>query len=397
MSEKKTLIIFGAGAECCFGICNGMDFAHKVVGIKTTEMEEMDEVIAEYYKGKLKKTSGQLKVWYPDEFKDVPFSDERLQVRFLEACIKKKWLDDGDSTDSKGTKIDYEEKTKKKMEELENNKDEINRIENDYTSYMDLIDEYFHTLIAPRMLGPQKFCSVVAYYTRAYLTIVQGLLKENKEGNEEGGSQKKYESILDRPKEVLYDINSAIDHSARYDIQSYYSILKKYKEKCSVITTNYTPLCEKIAGLEECDIAYVHGKIGWFESAYRRRVYDVRNDELPEDDLLFPYLFIQSGVKPIIEEKQLNEYGKALNFLQNAERIIVVGYRVNADDNHLNAILSNALYKGDKTFCYLDFENSGAEKILQRLRLDRDEIKGYIYKTINNGNCLDEFEKLLEQ
>lgn len=47
---------------------------------------------------------------------------------------------------------------------------------NNHTSYMGLIDEHFHTLIYPKSLGVQKFWNVVCCYTRAYLYLTKQML-----------------------------------------------------------------------------------------------------------------------------------------------------------------------------------------------------------------------------
>lgn len=385
---SRATILFGAGAENCFGICDGSKFAHKVVGI---DASEMNKAIYEFYKKKIKLLTGELKDWYPYLFKEVSRNDENLRKRFWEACIRKKLLD---TKEILNMKKDYDKEVEEMLKALESDENEAERkkIENEYTSYMGIIDENFHTLIAPRVLGPQKFCSVLAYYTRAYLEIVRGLLQ----GNDE---MEYYKQILENPDGIVKKIEKSLSTDQRFHQNcSYYSILKKYNNHCKVITTNYTPICEEITDVDKDDIAYVHGKIGWFESAYRRKVYDVNHcdEKLPDDDLLFPYLFIQSGIKPVIEEKQIKEYGKAIQFLEDTERIIVVGYRINADDNHLNAMLSSAIRRKNKTFCYLDFDDKSEDEILHRLHIDRNEIECFSYKKINRENCFDVFEEVIK-
>ena len=61
-------------------------------------------------------------------------------------------------------------------------------------------------------------------------------------------------------------------------------------------------------------------------------------EELPSNELLFPYIFIQSGIKPIVEEIIINEYSKAISYLKEVDKIIIVGFRLNYDDNHINSL-----------------------------------------------------------
>ncbi|MBP5311321.1 MAG: hypothetical protein J6112_00605 [Clostridia bacterium] len=70
----------------------------------------------------------------------------------------------------------------------------------------------------------------------------------------------------------------------------------------------------------------------------------------------FPYLFIQSGVKPVVERTQIEEYAKMVKFFDESDKIIVLGYRLNYDDNHINSIIRSAV-KQNKEVVYLSFND----------------------------------------
>lgn len=372
---KKTTILFGAGADRQFDISGGKNFARNVLGINTTNLN--DAIKKFYNKGNFSSHNS----WYP-KYQEKAWKDKDL----LEAAIKKYILDEKTKIN---TRKDYTEQIIRKRTNMTEKEKE--RVLDQHTSYMGILDERFHTLIAPQALGPYKFWSVVQCYTRAYLSIVGEILYEKAI---EDISTDEYYHILEHPKETIERINNACLSPRFFDPESYYSILKTHKNIC-VVTTNYTPCCEKISEVHPEQIAYVHGKLGLFESPFEWQIYDAKNDLLPKDELLFPYLFVQSGIKPIVDRTQIQEYHKMLNFFDSSERIVIVGYRINADDNHINGMLRSAIITGKKKVIYLDYDKNSSEDIIRkRLRLT-NESKNFIWKPINEKNSLSVFEKNL--
>ena len=84
-----------------------------------------------------------------------------------------------------------------------------------------------------------------------------------------------------------------------------------------------------------------------------------------------------------------------LNFFDSSERIVIVGYRINADDNHINGMLRSAIITGKKKVIYLDYDMNSSEDIIRkRLRLT-NESKNFIWKSISTENSLSVFEESL--
>ena len=227
---------------------------------------------------------------------------------------------------------------------------------------MGIVDEYFHTLINPQILGPRKFWRVIDCFTRAYLLLAREIIDPKCD------EVKFYKNMLEKPNDTFNIICQTIDYDARFKNDGYYQVLKrmtKDKSQINIVSTNYTPCCSIITNRD--DIIHIHGRMDLFEDPYEWRVVSAaeaqKNNELGEDRrLLFPYLSIQSGVKPIVEKNQITEH------------IIVVGYNINCDDNHINSILRNAVvekkdvkilvYESGRTIPDLDADIRG------RLRLE---------------------------
>lgn len=368
MCEKT--VFFGAGAESMFDVSGGKDFAKRVLGINTSQM---DQAISEFYK-KLNLSNE----WYPDYY-----LKKWEEKDLLKAAVKKAVLDKAIKFDKKK---DYEQEVENRIALLSSgNESEKNNIIDKYTSYMGLLDERFHTLIAPQALGPYKFWSVVTCYTRAYLSIIAEILYGT---GAEDVQTDTYIDMLNDPQKTMCKVREACKYDKRFAKECYYDFLQN-RSDISVVTSNYTPLCEIKSDMSKDKIAYVHGRLGLFESPFEWRVYDAESDTLPNDQLLFPYLFIQSGVKPIVESTQVNELSKMLDFFRKSEKIIVVGYRINADDNHLNGFFRKMIIDG-KEFIFLDFENDEAA-VYRRLHLQKG-CANLTWKPIDQDNCFEIFK-----
>lgn len=374
--NKKICVMFGAGAEICYGLSGGSDFAKNVIDSQKDNdtTKQMNSAIKNYYKNKGSD-------WHP-KYQQDSFKFDKL----FKASLKNQLMEEKiDIHNKKG----FDDLIERKSRISEQKKWEI--IER-YTSYMGILDEKFYTIISPKYLGPKKFWGVVACYARAYLLLTGEMVKKTENRNL---APKDYFDMLKNPLKYYRkwsDIQSKKE--------SYYDVIKNCGDginDISVITTNYTPICENITGIK--DIAYVNGRLNWFESAYELKVYDIIGEaERPRNgDIWFPYIFIQSGVKPIIEEKQITEYAKMMNYIKQAETIIIVGYRINADDNHINSFLRSAVLSNKKVF-YLNHNSELTdEQIYKRLRIDKitDEIKNVEIVKTDDKICVSKFKEML--
>lgn len=374
----KIGIIFGAGAERTFGLSGGEDFSKKVLGLNE---EKMNDAVEKYHKNK------ELDNWYPSYCKHTWEKD-----KLLKAALRKKYLEESKNYK---TKQEFKDIINEQYEQIiQRSEKEQDKLIDRYTSYMGILDEKFHTLISPRELGPTNFWKVIDAYTRAYLALTENMISDDISQH-----SNKYLWILNNPKKANEYINKFCKEMSTID--SYYKNIKECdkKDDFRIITTNYTPLIEKIAEIDEHNVAYLHGKLSWFESPREWKVYDMEKckyEELPSNELLFPYIFIQSGIKPIVEEIIINEYSKAISYLKEVDKIIIVGFRLNYDDNHINSFIRNYIIKG-KSVIYLDYDHEKENDILKRLRIEQN-LENIDFKVlpINNGDSLSVFKDCID-
>ncbi len=353
--KKRVCFLFGAGADHNYN--EKIPMGGRFASILLLNSEKgYNKIIAEYYKERLamrKRIATVIeKEWLPTEYNPAQIDKHSL----YKASLRKKYA----LTGINKKEIDQAIKTAK--EKIE---DTIAECPN----YINQIDGRMHTLIRPKSYGQTSFWAVIQLYTRAYLCICQSIFEDTV-------------PIAD----LLKDCSSISDHFdtlIELSENSYYHVIKSMKarlEDVTVVTANYTPLAEKVIGLDQSKIAYPHGKIGWFESPYRLEVYDSadKNDrEKINTELVFPYIFLQSGVKPIVDPKQIDEYAKTHRFISETDILVICGYGINEDDNHLNSLLRDRVKHGYKTLI-IDYqagpeykkEEKVKKEILKKMRID---------------------------
>lgn len=378
-NTKNICILFGAGAEIPLGLDGGADFSKAVVGY---EVNDINEAITKYYKSK------KLNEWYP-EYSETSLKASTDEINFIKACLSKKLLEENEYNSKK----DYEHTINKEYENIKNNDESIHELISKYASYTGIIDKYFYTLINPKALGPKNFWKVIQLYTRAYLFLSRKFL-DNKNTKED------YLYLLDNPHIISDKMKVYFKNIHNYN---YYNIINELKEyyHFKIATTNYTTACENIAGISENDIAYVHGKFGWFENPRNLQVIDISKEDTPDkvtknNDVYFPYIFVQSGIKPIVDEIQIKEYAKMIDFFENSEKIFIIGYRANYDDNHINSIIRSAICKNKEIIYFIYEKDISEENIKHRLRLDNKTYNNLKFIKIDHNNCISIFRDNIE-
>lgn len=230
------------------------------------------------------------------------------------------------------------------------------------------------------------------------------------------------------------------DEYLKNNDEKYYDILKKFLDSSEenncryfVTTTNYTDYVSDIFGTT--NTAYLHGKLKWFEDLKTLQVFDCDDDneynklleivktQSKSDNKqtrLIPFIMIPSGVKPLICKKQINEFKKFSDDLDKSDYLVIVGYNLNSEDNHINSIISSWLRENEKhKVIYLNYigdksvdSDAKTESIEQYGWLDgikivspyKDDIskieniaEQFIVININSENCHDIFKNTLTQ
>ena len=249
--------------------------------------------------------------------------------------------------------------------------------------FFDSLDEKFNSLRkAPHNSNAKR---VINAYMTVFLLLFECLYNKSIDNIEWS-----YEKIFEKLKQE-YDIESEPDN--------YYQILRESKINCNIITTNYTDIVKNETGIEE--VTYLHGKMTWFEDLENLTIYDctseTENEKLIEavnsgKENVIPFILIPSGVKPLICRKQIEEFADFIKKLDESQYLVVVGYKFNSEDNHINSIIADWLRDDEKKLIYLNY-NSNIN--FNNLRWTKGLSRLEIYEP-NTVESLSSFEKITD-
>ena len=281
------------------------------------------------------------------------------------------------------------------------------------------MERYFHTLINPKKYGQNNFWKIINHYWFAFFSVFEPLYSNYNKFN----SQLEEQSYEDVPKTEEYYID--ILENISEIIKKLYSTETKweeiYKGKCGyykkdfydeknynisgIITTNYTPLVN-MTGISKEKVAFINGQLKLFEYPYELTIEDITENPLDRTRFLFPFLMVQSAIKPIIAPAQVIEMQKAYEFLMDSNYLVMIGYGINEDDNHINAFIVDFLRRKNDSqliYCFYDSKESKISvvgdlelDIKNKLRLDTVSKNIKILKTnVDAEKLFDDLKKII--
>lgn len=268
-----------------------------------------------------------------------------------------------DSDDSKDKFKQTEDEEKHPYQSIENN-----------MMYYGAVEKDFSTIIDPMEAGSTRFWRLINYFWSAYFVIFKevcrGTFCDKKQNND------CYKCVLADLGKAVHKIYNEYDYS-KADLQNnnYYLKIKNEFKDCVAITTNYTPFVEHY--FKDKSI-YLSGKLCDFEYPCELSVRDIRDKGINDNDFIFPFLMTQAPVKPIISQSQIEAYWRAISALKDADVLVVIGYSLCKEDNHINALLREAVLSKKLKFIYCDYASSkerfdyevSKDNILNRLKLN---------------------------
>lgn len=292
-----------------------------------------------------------------------------------------------------------------------------------------VLDSYFHNIIDPNRYSKAGFSRVVNFYWSCYFTILKDILvflsikgysqfdkyltklqSSKDEENINKCYKLKYSEVLhdlESLTKLLYDIDltNIIPHDSYYDLIS--TIIKNddMLDCKGVITTNYYRFCEAVSD----NTIYLNGQIKLFELPEVLEVVDLSSASLTEEDkklFVFPFIFGQSLVKPIVSSSQTEEFHKMHKLLfgkeiengrevDSIDTLVILGYNINDDDNHINAFLHDYVKNGKRLIIFTDNENFDIETKLRLMnRPSNVELHVVDYNGDSQQNVISLFEKI---
>lgn len=247
------------------------------------------------------------------------------------------------------------------------------------TGIAHILDSHFHTIIDPTKYGKVKFSKVFNYYWSIFFAIFKPIYEmKNEDLNPKEAFSYDFDSLLDKVN-FIYNDSGFDEKIKRKDRQSYYRCIKsKFEsdELCGAITTNYFDFAERIL---ETEVAYINGQLKLFEVPETLEVIDITEVGFPspKEKIYFPFIFGQSYTKPIVSKHQIDAFTKMKGILEEANVLVILGYNINEDDNHLNSFLREFIMgkkeqkNGNKIIVVNDRKDCSETK--RKLRVDLGE------------------------
>lgn len=167
----------------------------------------------------------------------------------------------------------------------------------------------------------------------------------------------------------------------------YYHDILAIKDRCNISaigTTNYNSFIEDII---EKKVFYLNGSVNDYYDPYLNKIVSLE-DNSAKKHIIVPFLFTQSGIKPLTSVKMSERYVELFHKFREADIICICGFGFNADDGHINGMFRELIEDHGKEITILDFAdgskyNEKGRKVYYQNKLRLDNRKGINIIPIN--------------
>lgn len=172
--------------------------------------------------------------------------------------------------------------------------------------------------------------------------------------------------------------------------------LKETFEITSIGTTNYNNFIAEVykgTESEKSNVYHLNGNVLDYYDPYKNRIVGREGEVDNSKQILVPFIFTQSGVKPLTSITMSQRYVELYEQFKKSDYICIIGYNFNGDDGHINGMFRNLIEEDQKEvhiFHYAE-ENITLTK-LQRLykeKLRIDSIYNLKIHLINSNREVD--------
>ena len=339
----KKSILFGAGADSVYGIGVGQSFVKPLLidGYRDERRQMLDEG---YNFSLIHKNSR--KIYLQTIISNEPEARRVLGDDLVNRCIRKY----NGEANIEGIPFEEWYSLLRSEEVVGYPQKNIHDFFMNNAVFFDTLDEKFNDLRNSELNANGK--RVLNAYAAVFIKMIKDIYVID---DEFVWSYNNLFTLLERNYDRIQNVE-----------RSYYTILNDHIHACRdewvVSTTNYTDILKN--ELENYEVNYLHGKLCWFEDYKHLMIYDCsidaeRKKALSNVNSLMPFILIPSGVKPLICKKQIDQFKRFSDGLFESNVLIVVGYRFNTEDNHINSIIGEWLRTNRKNkIVYLDYDGN---------------------------------------
>ncbi len=263
--------------------------------------------------------------------------------------------------------------------------------------YQMLIDNYFRYIMSPKTEWA-KFTKMFLFLSAAYNAITS---KEHTLSDEALEKKKNsyYQDIINELKNDNASVEIKALASTNY--HDYYGRLVKLLNEREIEDGT---LDEASLEARFGKVIRLNGGVGEFYNPYKNSLvkrepvktttkqdnkdYD-NNLFLYQNQLVTPFFFTQSGIKPITAIDVSCLYTEMYSKFKESDIIVVIGFNFNSDDNHINTIIRDLVENHNKTLVIVTVgaDNEDAlkvktEDIRYKLRIDNKDAQDRV-KVLN--------------
>ncbi|HLQ95097.1 MAG TPA: hypothetical protein VK108_01830 [Pseudogracilibacillus sp.] len=144
--------------------------------------------------------------------------------------------------------------------------------------------------------------------------------------------------------------------------------LTEYFELNSVGTTNYNNFVQQVlegTELEKTPVFHLNGSVNEYYDPYKNEILTNPSDMEKEDKILVPFMFTQSGVKPLTSVYMSRKYVDLYDKFINSDVVCIIGYAFNGDDGHINGMFRSLVEVENKKLLIFHYKND--DSTLQQL------------------------------
>lgn len=258
--------------------------------------------------------------------------------------------------------------------------------------YQMLIDNYFRYIMSPKT-DWAKFTKMFLFLRAAYDAITS---KENTLSDEALQKNSYYKDIITELKNDNASVEIKALASTNY--HDYYGRLVKLINESKI----------KDGTLDEASLEARFGKVmrlnggvGEFYNPYKnslvkREPVNTASEQdhsdnlfLYQNQLVTPFFFTQSGIKPMTAIDISCLYTEMYSKFKEADIIVVIGFNFNSDDNHINTIIRDLVENHNKTLVLITVGadtkkalDDKREEVCKKLRIDPTEAQDRV-KVLN--------------
>jgi hypothetical protein len=136
--------------------------------------------------------------------------------------------------------------------------------------------------------------------------------------------------------------------------------LSEWYDIKAIGTTNYNTFIQEVT---QKDVYFLNGSVNDLYDPYLNKIVNISEDDNSSNHLMVPFLFTQSGIKPLTSVKMSQRYVELYNEFKESDVICICGYGFNSDDGHINGMFRSLIEDEGKNIYILHFSKRGGENI----------------------------------